>query len=168
MRHEPKRRLIGPVGIIEHQHQAVLLGEVRHQPVQTVQGPERGGFGVGGCVEQDRRRQRSRPREQGIVRIGACGPDRWLKALPHHAERVVALEFRAARVENTHAPLLSERPRGVEQCRLADARPALDHDRASGAGARGIERGPDPRQLALPLKQKPLRDHAGLPAMSPS
>jgi hypothetical protein len=161
-----QRRQIGPVQVIEHEQERPARGEVRGQPVETVQCRERR---VAARIDGDPRRLEERRRECG----GACkqlGPllsrerdKQRFEQLPHHPIGERALELGAARTQHLQTGLLTEALRLRQQRRLADSRRPLDREKPATVAdpAKQIDNG---RHLGVALEELELT-HGRLPAL---
>ena len=159
---EAQRGRVGPVRVVDAEHDELTRGQVRAQPVEAVQDRE-------GRVGRRGRRlallQRARePEHTGgqlrgpLQQVGALGGARLvqqrLEELAHHAEGEVALELRAARAQEARRSVLAGDPGGREDGRLADACRPFDHHAAPRSLARRGDRGIDAAQLPLALEEQ--------------
>jgi hypothetical protein len=126
--------------------------QVGHQPVQAVQHRKRTAAGrLGGQrAGQQRPHRRGRPGQQRLTFARARVRQAPLEQLPHHAEREARLQLRPAGPHDLVPKLTRPPGRLLGQRRLADARPALDHQH-SAACQQQLHRG----QLTLALAQPP-------------
>ena len=151
VREEAQRRLVGPVRVVDHEQHRCLVGKAGDQPVEAVEDPDRGGLERLRDVEQDRSGQPGRPSQEPLT-IG-FRPDRRLQALAGHAQRVLALQLGAARVEHPHAALGRALARRRQQARLADARRPLDQQHRPRPRARLGQQPLEGRELLIALDQ---------------
>ena len=152
---EAQRGHVAPVQVVHRDHQRLLGGQVRRQPVQAVQGGERG---VGRRAVLARRGvqdllgrgrgpgQQRRPRS----RVGHGG----LEQLAHHAEGELALQLAAAGAE--HPDPGAGRPLAQlgHQAALADAGAALDQQRVGLAALEALQDGVQRGHLAVAVQQE--------------
>jgi hypothetical protein len=126
-----KRRVVGPVEVVDDENGGPLVGDVRGEPVEAVKhGKGRLGVATGGLDEaggvEERLGQCGGPLQKlGALRLRGRREQR-LEELAHDAEGEVALELAAASREDAH-PVSDPLARLHEQPRLADAGRTLDH-----------------------------------------
>jgi hypothetical protein len=140
------RRLVGPVHVVDGQHEGSMVGEVDRQPVESMQDGEAGVVrGTARVVPLKERSDRScRAGEQRFSVVRNRVHEATFEELPHDAEGKVAFELGSAGPQDR--PLLPSRDRagGLEQGRLADSGAGLDqHDTAAA------HEGGDRRQLGV-------------------
>ena len=150
-----QRRPIGPLNVVDEQHQRPVDREVERQPEQAVQRGERA-LGLGGGIRAGRRLEHGPGggRGSGQRRLALLGPpQRELEELSHDAEGELALELGAAGGQH-------ERPAGGDvathlgqQPGLADPRRAVDQQHAAVAAERGVGRALELGDLAVPFDQ---------------
>ena len=161
-RQEAERGGVGPVCVVDDEAQRRRGGEVRAQPVETVQDRERGIDARRRKAVDERRARQSQQAGRragiGLKEIRALVlvrlDEHRLEQLAHHAEGEVALELRSACREDAHPAVRGGAPRRAEQRRLADAGRPLDHDEGAAAAPRLRERRLDPRGLLPPLEKR--------------
>ena len=107
---EAQRRRVGPVRVVDGEHERAVAGEVRAQPVEAVQDGERRVGGGGLAAVRARARQAEqppghagRPLQQVVAGAGGDLGQRGLEQLAHDAEGEVALELSAARAQRARA-----------------------------------------------------------------
>jgi hypothetical protein len=151
---EPQRVAIGPMGIVEEEQQRPLLGEVRDQPVEAVEGREaRVAAGGATAVEAEGRgRVGSNAVEELRAPRGRQVTQAMLEELARGAKRKLALELGGAGRERRH-PAPGEGPRGPRQRRLADPGRALDQHHRSLSVEGAPDRLLDSGELRLALEQ---------------
>ena len=148
-----QRGLIGPVRVVDDDQQRPAGREVGHQPVQAMQHRKRTAAGrlPGQRAGQQRPHRRGGPGQQRLTFARARVRQAPLEQLPHHAEREARLQLRPAGPHDL-VPQLPRPPACLlGQRRLADARPALDHQHPAAARQQQLNRG----QLTLALAQPP-------------
>ena len=129
---EAQRGRVGPVGVVDAEHDGLARGQVRAQPVEAVQDSEgRVGRGGGRLAVLQRAREPEHaggqprgPLQQVDALGGARLVEQRLEELAHDAEGEVALELCAARAQEARRPVLawrSGRPRGRPTCRSPPA-----------------------------------------------
>ena len=150
---------VGPVRVVDGEHERAVAAEVRAQPVEAVQHGERRVGGRHLLPVRARARQpqqppghAGRPLEQVVAGAGRDLGQGRLEQLAHDAEGEVALELAAARAQRPRARGVRERAGGADEGRLADARGPLDHEQAAVATLRARHRGLDARQLGVALE----------------
>ncbi len=144
--------------VVEREQERLARGEVRRQPVETVQRrqrrvPRRLDRDLGGI--EKRCRQRSRALEQLGSLVGRLGGDQRLEELAHHPVGKGALELGAARTEHLQPRLLSQRPRPRKQRGLANTGRALDRQQPPAVGDR-VDQATHRRKLGIALQQVEL------------
>jgi hypothetical protein len=150
---EAQRRRVGPVGVVDGEHQGTAVGEVDGQPVEPVERSE-GGVAP---LRLERRAHLAEqplgePRRAREQRFG-LGVDRRLEQLAGDAERERVLQRRTAGLEHAQAGGRGVAPRPRQQARLAHAgRTVQDHEPAAAA-ARALDRAAQPAKLVLALEQ---------------
>ena len=153
---EPQRRGVGPVGVVDGDHERVVTGQVGAQPVQPVQYRERGvgrlglaRVGVGTREGQHPGRDPCRSLEQvGPPAGGSCGQGR-LEQLARHAEGEVALQLAATGPQNANSGGAGGVGGSLDQRRLADAGGALQHEQRPLVGLCPRQRLVDAAELGL-------------------
>jgi len=153
-----QRGQIAPVQVVDRQQERPARGEVRRQPIQTMQRrqrrvPSRLDRDLGGLKE--RRRQRSRALEQLRSLVDQQRGDQRLEQLAHHPVRERALELGAARAEHLPSGLLSHRPRLRKQRGLADTGRTLDRQQPTTVADR-VDQATHRRKLGVALEQDEL------------
>ena len=154
MSHEPLRRLIGPVQVIDRQQQRRVLRDVGGQPVQAVQDRERVLLPPARAAGHRQAGQRHRIARQPRP---AAGPDPGLEQLPDHPPRVPVLELRAPRRQHRHARFRRPVARIPEQGGLADPRRALHQQHRPRPRARRLHRRRYRTQFRRPVQQQARR-----------
>jgi hypothetical protein len=161
---EAQRRRIGPVGVVDGEHQRAAVGEVRGQPVEAVERPE-------GRVSPLGLERRARVAEQALAEAGRAREERRallparrqhgrLEQLARHAEGELALERGAACLEHSQPRALGLPPRAREQAALADPRRPLDEHHASAALACPLDSVAELAKLVVALQQLGSRGRA--------
>ena len=151
---------VGPVEVVDDQDQRPLAAEVDHEPVQGVDQRRLAAAGErlldGLAAEQHRLGQRRAALERRRARRRRRVPDPALEQPQHDAEREVALEHAAGRLQHRHVPFARE-PRGrAQQPRLAEpSRGADEHDAAAPVAGGGDRLG-QRADLGVALEQRPL------------
>ena len=151
--HEPQRRCIGPVRVVDEQRERRPAGEVGGQPVEAVQGgerplrPERQVGGLGQLDVEQRRGAARRAFEEVVVR------DDGLEQLAHDAEAEGALELGPARRQRRQPGARRLGARRGEQLGLADPGRALEDHRAALTGGDRLRGGADVAELLAPLEK---------------
>jgi polyisoprenoid-binding protein YceI len=146
------------VGVVDHDRERLLVGEVGRQPVQPVQTAERHVRGVvrDGAKLERLARQLRRAREQPRVTARLVASQLGLEQLLDDPEREVALELGPDRREYAHAGARGVGAKRAQQRRLTLPRRRLhDHD-AAAAVARRRDRIAQERHLAVALDELPL------------
>jgi len=139
------------VGVVDRDQHWAACREVGRQPVQAVQHCKR--RVVRGRV--DDRAEEQRPHrgggsgEQHVALCFAGAREAALEQLAYHAEGEVRLELGPACARDLVPELSGPPGRRVDQRRLADTRPTLDHEDAAATAKQRLDRG----QLALALEQ---------------
>ena len=157
-----QRGCVAPVQVVDHQQQGPAGGDVRRQPVEPVQHPQRRvrrqlRRELGGLEE--RNRELCRAGEQLCSLLLRELDEKRLEELSHDTEREGAFELGAARAEHLHSRGLPTQPRLQDQRGLADSGRALDRQQAAAAGSAADQR-LDGRQLGVTLEQAWLRREA--------
>ena len=153
-----QRRQVGPVQVVEHEHERPARGEVRGQPIETVQRRQRRvTVRIAGEPRglEERRRQCGSASEQLGPFLCGHGDEQRLEQLPHHAIGERALELGAARTQHLQTGLLSEDLRLRQQRGLANSRRRLDREQSATA-ADPANQSDNGGQLGLALKQVEL------------
>ena len=166
---------VGPVGVVDREHERAARGEVGAQPVQAV---EDGEGGVRAPAAPVLGRCRRRAREPEPLRGQAGGPgqqvgalvrrgdhQRRLEELAHDAVAELLLELGAAGAQDAHAGALGARPEHVQQRGLAHAGRALDDHQAPLALPRRRQGRVQAGELVLALEQH--RHGASLTDLAP-
>src|SRR4029079_3410900 len=125
-----KRRLVGPVHVVDGDQERPGVGERGGQPVETVPDRERR-VGRRSLTERPREPRPLGPARAGEQRVALVPPgarEAPLEQLTDDPEREPRLELRAARAQDLPSAGGPPPPRRVEQRLLPDARPALDHE----------------------------------------
>ncbi len=141
--HEPQRRAVGPVRVVDHDEHGACLGEVGEHPEQAVH--DLIGAADGLVAGPARRALEQRPRElrrtgqQPVAGLVVDAGQQRLEELQRDAELKVALELRRAGAHDRHAVGAGARHRLVEQRRLADPGMALDEQQLTRGAAGGRE-----------------------------
>jgi hypothetical protein len=159
---EAQRGRVGPVGIVDAEHDEPVGGEVRAQPVEAVQDRERR---VGrrrrrlavpqGAGQTEHASGQPRRALQQIVALGGRGlMQHGLEELAHHAEGEVALELGPPGSQEPRRAVLCPQPGGGEHRRLADPRRALDDHAATRSRACRCDRRVDALKLSLALEEE--------------
>ena len=158
VRRQFERCAVGPVEVVEQQHQRLLhsqaLDQIAHRPMGAV-ALRRGARLIRSWVERPERGEHSR--EFGKVlyaqAVESARVERFevlVEGVDHHAERQLALELGCASVQGEAAPLLGPlKQLGEKRC-LADPGFARDEN--------DLRSSPTP-VLEQSLEQLPLRDH---------
>ncbi len=151
---EAQRRRVGPVGVVEQQHERPLGGEVGDQPVERVEHRERRvGRGLRRWAPPRPRRSgrgrdargrlagraRAPPRTSAVGRLPRLARRR-SQQLPRDAVAVVVLQLAAGAGQHAGAGRLGVGARERQQARLADARVALDVDEPPGVPETVVDR----------------------------
>ena len=159
--HEPQRRAVGPVRVVDRDQHRAGLGEVRQQPEEAVD--DRVGAVVALVAAPARRAleqragERGRAGQQAVVRLVVGAREQRLEQLQRDAEGEVALELRAAaRAGPSPRSRARARPRrrAARSCRCR-----RDPRRAAGARRRRAR-----RRAARPPPAAPRRVRGGCPA----
>ena len=143
--------------VVEREQERLARGEVRRQPIETVERRQRrvrSRLRDLGRVKE-RRRERRRALEQVGSLVRLQGGEQRLEELPHDPVRERALKVGAASAQHLHTGLLSECFRLHHQCGLADAGRPLDREQPPAARAGGDQTG-HRRQLGVALEQVEL------------
>ena len=159
---EAQRGSVGPVGVVDAEHDRLGGGQVGAQPVEAVQDRE-GRIGRGGgrlaLLQRTGKPEHAggeprRPLQQVVALGGARLVEQRLEELAHHAEGEVALELGAARAQEARRPVLGGDPGGREDGRLADPGRSFDDHAAPRSPARRGDRRVDAPKLALALEEQ--------------
>ena len=138
------------MGIVDRDHEGPARREVGGEPVEAVEDGE--GRVVGRRLSELAREQRTRGRRRSGQELPALSVLRArqpsLEELTYHAEREARLELRPACPQHLTPVAFRPPARGVEQRRLADARPALDDEDATS-----FQHRLDRRQFPIALQQ---------------
>src|SRR5581483_11584431 len=112
---EPKRCVVAPLRVVEHEQQRLSRREPRREPVQTVDDRER-------CIPAlPRLAGERRRRERGGSFQTLARAQQGVEPLAHDAERVVALELGAAGCEHERPLPLRRLPERTGEVCLADS-----------------------------------------------
>jgi hypothetical protein len=134
MAEEAQRRAVGPVAVVDGEHERRFRGEVRRQPVEAVQDRVRdilAGDPVRGVVGPERPRgEPCGSFEQALPALVSPFDANGLEQLSDNAVGEVALERCTVRRERRQLALASERDRRLDERRLADSGRALDDEEA--------------------------------------
>ena len=95
-----QRRLIGPRQIVYQYRHRTLLGEVDGEPIEAVQNAA---FVCSLTVAEQRLSEGSGSVQQQLPCTGISPNDVGLEQIMHHAERMAARRFAAARPDDRHA-----------------------------------------------------------------
>jgi hypothetical protein len=141
---EAQRRRVGPVRIVDHEHERAVRGQVDGQPVQPV---ERGVEALAaraqlGGVErlEQRRGEAGGSGQRPLSLLGREPREQRLEELADHTEGEIALELATAGAGRGVAEPAGDGERLAQQAALADARRALDHGNATGVDGRALDR----------------------------
>jgi hypothetical protein len=152
-----QRRRVRPVNVVHQQRHRPAIGQVRHQPVQTVQRGKTGGilhrprFGLG-MLEQDAAKARRAGERCRALHVAEFD-QRPLQQLAHHPKGKARLELRRPRREHPQPALLGEPPGRLEQPRLPHPGLAQHHRHRPLALRRGQHRTPQRVQLGMAFQQ---------------
>ncbi len=155
---EAQRRHVGPLHVVDEQHQRLRLGEVGDEPVEPVQDRVAGLVGaLAGAGREHQLRTRGGAAQQLRAPLGRRLREQQLEQLQRDAEAEGAVELAGAGVEDERGWRRRTRPLGDrrQQRRLADPGRPLDQRQRSVPrrclGERAIER----LQLSVPCDQRP-------------
>jgi len=148
---EAQRRLVGPVHVVDGQHEGRAVGQVDGEPVQPVGARPRDDLAG---PRHHRGGERGRAGQQ-LVPPGLRERDG--EQLPDQPVRRVLLQLAAPRAEHRELPLRGATARRGEQPGLADARRPLDHEHRALARARRVDEAHDDGQLVLALQERYVR-----------
>ncbi len=144
---------VAPVGVVDHDRQRLLLGQVGGQPDDAVQADVADVVAVRrlvGAVEHGGR-ELGRAGEQALTALGGGGAQLGLEELADEAEGEVALELGADGRQHAHAVGLGLQR--LQQRGLAVARRRLDEGHAAGTAAGVFEQRAQRFQLRVALQQ---------------
>ena len=158
---EAERQRVRPVRVVDADEERLALAEVRRQPEEAVDQPERRLLVTRDPLERLVVPFRQRPRGAGATgeepAVDVAVERERLDELGGDPEREVGLELRAPRGQDRH-PGGPPGGRGhVEQARLPDPGRALDHDHGADSIARRRERLVDRLTLSSALEQLRFR-----------
>ena len=144
--------------VVERDQERPARGEVRRQPVETVQRrkrrvPSRLDRDLGGIKK--RRCARRRAVEQLRSLVSRQGGDQRLEELQHHPVGKRAFKVGAARTEHLQPCLPSQRPRLRKQRGLADTGRTLDREQPTAVGDR-VDQATNRGKLGIALEQVEL------------
>ena len=131
-----QRRRVRPVGVVGDQQQRRPVGEVRTEPVETVDDGVDVGSVLAAAEPEQWPGQRRRPGQQLGPLVG-LGAQRRSEQLAGDAERELGVELGAGAQQRRQALLLAGRQDGRDERRLAHSRRALDQQQAAVAAAGG-------------------------------
>ena len=154
-------RGVCPVRVVDDHAKRTHSGQVRAQPVETVEDRERGIDARRG--RDTRRRCPWQPKESrghagsGLQQVGALELRRFgqrrLEQLAYHSEGEIALQLGPPCPQHAHSAVCRSGPRRRKQRRLANAsRPFDHHERAPSRASLG-QRRLDARQLLAPFEE---------------
>ena len=149
----PQRRLVGPVQIVDAQHERLGRRDPRDQPIQA--GEDREGIDhlAGRAHVQRRRGQRGVAGHQRRPLVAGQSPQHRLEQLAHDPKWQFALQFGAACPEHAGSPAARGRGRLVEEARLTDPWSPFDCQQVGPATiAQSL---PDRRQLVQTADELP-------------
>ena len=150
---------IGPLRVVDEEHERSFLGELGQEPVDAVQRRERPLALLGRRQPERRRRERRRPTQQPPTARRRPAQDRPLEELADDPEAEVGLELRAPGPEHAEPACLGHAPGRADQGRLAGPDAALDQRQAAVTLLGRVQRERDPLQLIAAFEQR-LRDGA--------
>jgi hypothetical protein len=138
------------VRVVDGNEQGPASREVGGQPVQAVQHGERRVVGrpLDDLAEEQGSHRSGRPGEQRLALVRAGTRQAPLEQLARHAEGEVGFELGPAGAQDLLVAVRCPPARCLDQRRLTDARPTLDHEDAAA-----LQQHVDGRQLALALQQ---------------
>ena len=163
VRERAHRRRVGPLDVVDEHDERAAQREVRGQPVERVEHRERRvGHRRPGRDVDERGGEAGRAAQQlRALLLARLGQAR-LEELADDAERELALELAAARLEHRHLAGAREGRGRRDQPGLADARLALEPDHAARAVGGGLDGLAERRQLGVALEElgSSFRPHA--------
>ena len=157
VQHEPHRRAIGPVHVVDRDQHGTRLGQVREDPEQAVHDGIEAALGLvagpaRGALEQ-RPGERRRARQQAVVDLVVDAGQQRLEELQRDAELKIALGLRRAGAHHRHAVVARAGDRLLQQRRLAGPGVTLDEQQLTRSGAGGHEQRVDRAQGVLSLEK---------------
>ena len=159
-----QRGLISPMRVIDGDQERPAGGQVYYQPVQAVQHrkPTVTSRRHGELAGQQRPDRGRRPGQQRLTLTLPRSRHAPLEQLAHHPERETRLQLRSPRPHDLVAKLIRPRARHLNQRRLANTGPALEHQHPAAVLQQHLDR----RQLTLALPQPPHQASVPLPPCS--
>ena len=145
-----QRGLVRPMRVIDRDQQRPPVREIDRQPVQPVQQRKRNVVrrGADPFSQQQGSNRAREARQQHVALALVSGRQTPLEQLTHHPERETSLKLRATRAQHRVTQPRCASARLLQNCCLADTRPALDDDRATL-----LQQPTHRRQLALAFEQ---------------
>jgi hypothetical protein len=147
---------VGPLQVVDGEHERPAVRQVRQQPVEAVQRRERDVAlrrAVGAHGPERLARQGGGAGEQPLAIGLRCGLEDRLEQLAHDPERELALELRRAPEEGPHPGLAGGAQRRPHELRLADPGRPREDEHAPVAIAQPGHRGRERPHLVVALKQ---------------
>jgi hypothetical protein len=147
-------RPIGPLGVVDHQRQRLLVGQRRAQPEHAVGDHHRRVAGGHGALEEEPARGRGGAVEQSRALLLGGVAQRRLQQRADHPEGEVALQRPGDRPAHEAARVLGQRGAVLEQRALAQAGGGLEDDHAAAAGRDTADRARQDPELDRALDQR--------------
>jgi hypothetical protein len=158
----PQRRDVGPVQVVDAQHDRALVGEVRDEPVQPAEHPVLGLVGQRHAAVEQRRCAARRAGEEPRAFGARATVHHRLEELVDEAEAEPAIQLGGAGAEHERVVLAREIADHVEQRRLAEPRRAHDElHRPVVVPARPAESAAQRRDRRVALQQSLARHRTG-------